>query len=415
MSEYRQQSGDLFEWLRGQPLIAAPPPAEVVTEAPPLAEEQTSAEDVNKVASETLEDEQTGAEEIDFDPENSPDVTFSDLPVLEAPISSSGPYLADEIVESAFEYFRATGFPYRILAPHECMQAINQLAATPTENLFHSAFGIQVANSFHPHRYEGKVHGKKTPYEAFHDDALLKKTLAFELRESGGLGKFVNSLAVASGTQGCANFRPGFALSIYRRFAPANGVVFDPCTGYGGRLVGFLASQCQTYVGCDPNTPTHAGNSRMAEALGVADRVHLYCSAIEDWDPLPWLQRCDCAFTSPPYFSKERYSEEDTQSWRRYPEYPQWLDGFVFPLLEQCSNVVKPGGYTIINIADVKIAGKRYELVADAKRLAARCGLTLIEEEQLYLGPRMYQYDTGDQAIEAVLIFKVQPPQGGTS
>ena len=47
---------------------------------------------------------------------------------------------------------------------------------------------------------------------------------------------------------------------------------------------------------------------------------------------MPWdeIKNVDCAFTSPPYFSTERYNEggekEELQSWFKFNEYEKWRD-----------------------------------------------------------------------------------------
>ena len=62
-------------------------------------------------------------------------------------------------------------------------------------------------------------------------------------------------------------------------------------------------------------------------------------------------------FTSPPYFHVERYSfgeNEETQSWKRYGKtIDSWLDGFLYPTLNNCWEALEDGGTMIINIADV--------------------------------------------------------------
>ena len=64
-------------------------------------------------------------------------------------------------------------------------------------------------------------------------------------------------------------------------------------------------------------------------------------------------EKFDTVFTSPPYFNIERYNQEDNQSWKRYKKLNNWLDGFLFPVLEKSWNALNSGGTMIINISDV--------------------------------------------------------------
>jgi hypothetical protein len=57
-------------------------------------------------------------------------------------------------------------------------------------------------------------------------------------------------------------------------------------------------------------------------------------------------------FTSPPYFSAERYSEDDTQSSIKFDSYNNWRSGFLAPTLKTAAESLRMGGYVIINIAN---------------------------------------------------------------
>ena len=39
--------------------------------------------------------------------------------------------------------------------------------------------------------------------------------------------------------------------------------------------------------------------------------------------------KLDMVFTSPPYFDREQYSEDDEQSFKSYPMYSDWRDNFL--------------------------------------------------------------------------------------
>ena len=81
------------------------------------------------------------------------------------------------------------------------------------------------------------------------------------------------------------SIRPGIALHYYRRYCKPGATVLDTSTGYGGRLVGFMASGLAgRYVGIDPNRETHCGNTRLAADLGFAEAVELHCVPAEDVD-----------------------------------------------------------------------------------------------------------------------------------
>ena len=121
--------------------------------------------------------------------------------------------------------------------------------------------------------------------------------------------------------------------------------ILDSSCGWGDRLAGFWASNAHTYVGCDPNPETFQNYMSQCifyeEALGntwsnqIGDDyfhfsgskevlIYLRASETMNWPHLNY----DLAFTSPPYFSTERYAEgiaEEKQSWFKYDDFYDWL------------------------------------------------------------------------------------------
>ena len=61
------------------------------------------------------------------------------------------------------------------------------------------------------------------------------------------------------------NFQPMVAAAIYTRFAGPGAVIFDPCAGWGGRLLGAAAAQARKYIACEVSSQTCAGLQKMAE------------------------------------------------------------------------------------------------------------------------------------------------------
>lgn len=317
-------------------------------------------------------------------------------------------YDAETIADLAFAHYRERGFPYRKLNVFESLQAINALAAQTSAALVHSTIGYAVADTYHPHRFAAKVHGKQTPLEAFASDKYLRETFNLCWRE----GKLINDktvlsiLAYVRGAQAAANFRPGYALSMYRRFASDGARVLDTSTGYGGRLIGFLASTCAHYVGVDPNSETFAGNLRMLDELGASERATLIGCPAEDVEvERIGRETCDFAFTSPPYFAKERYSDEATQSCNRYASGDDWREGFLRPMLRLQYATLKHERHNVVNIADVKVKSVTYPLVDWTISCALDVGFELVRQEDFPLG-RVPGQGVKSERSEPVLIFR---------
>ena len=324
-------------------------------------------------------------------------------------------YSQETIARHGFDFYRATGFPYRRLPLHRQMQDVNKLAATTGDALLNTLLGYQVADTYHPHRFECHAVGMKSPLESFADDAQLARAIRLQL-DAGTLdtGLFP-MLGLVSGTQACANFRPGVACHYYRRYGSPGGLVLDPCTGYGGRLVGWIASRLGGhYLGVDPSSQTHAGNTRLAAALAPPESVTLVQSPFEDLDLTPYAERVDFVLTSPPYFVKEVYADEPTQSRLRYPTLDALVQGFLEPLFRSCFVALKPGHHCVINIADIKVKARLLPLVELSIEAGRAAGFVFEGTQQLRLGHHYGEGDiedltkdgTGESKAEPLLVFR---------
>lgn len=313
-----------------------------------------------------------------------------------------------DLLRTCFAHFRAKGFPFWKVPIHIGMQELNELIKMDDDALRHTSLGYHVADTYHPHRFEAKIKGKYTPLASFENDVRLKLALALLLKNGVKLGvNMPSTLNMVRGTQTASNFRPGFALYLYRKYLPScEGVVLDTSTGYGGRLTAALCLPKVRYIGVDPNTPTYEGNLRLAKDYGASERVTLLHQPIEDVDVGPFYELCDLAFTSPPYFSKERYSEEPTQNWMRYTTAESWREGFLRPMLLAQFAMLKPGATNIVNIADVNIGSKRIPLSSWTREEAERCGFEALDDLLFPLSSRFGGYQVVDVATEPVLVFR---------
>ena len=336
----------------------------------------------------------------------------------------------EDILHTAFTHFRNQGFPYRVLPPFISKQRINKLSQTPPDRLLNTLTGLDVADTYHPHRHQ--VHGPHAPssYDAFYDDKLLRRALLLRLQDNGRLTEdYPSTLNLVTHSSTGSNFRPGFAMYLYQHYCVPGSIVLDCATGFGGRLVGFLASgiadphrdpeDTGRYIGFDPNTLTHAGNVRLAQDLGFAANVDLFNLPIEDAleqiDQLHLRERCDFALTSPPYFNKEHYSDEPTQSDMRYTTPQAWRTGFLVPFLRFTAQSLKPGAHALVNIDDIQIRNVFLPLIDWTRDAANDVGLTYIESITFRLRTSM---GTGINSKtidhEPVLVFQKPYPGDGS-
>lgn len=184
-------------------------------------------------------------------------------------------------------------------------------------------------------------------------------------------------------------FPPFHAKFFADRYLPKrrDAIVFDPCAGWGGRLIGTLLvnrKHAVHYYATDPETrneEAYEGLKRRAkvwlksEIPGPRDATIFY-EPFEDWIASPDADKLkgkvDLVITSPPYFDAENYNPENiNQSANRYNDYKKWRDEFYRQLMRGASELLRPNGHFVLNIADVATAPR---LERDARILAREFG-----------------------------------------
>ena len=166
--------------------------------------------------------------------------------------------------------------------------------------------------------------------------------------------------------------------------------IYDSSAGWGGRIIGAMSSRKKThYIGTDPNPDNFIDDLGITRYEYVADFYNKNC--VDDYsDKLtsffdvkpqsntyevftdgseliqhnPKFQKykgkLDIAFTSPPYFNREQYSQDENQSFKAYSEYEDWRDNFLRPTLTTIYEYLKNDRYILWNIADIKIGANTY-------------------------------------------------------
>ena len=283
----------------------------------------------------------------------------------------------------SIQEIRSLGFPY-LNYPEELLlsefdglknQDENKILA---ENFIKTSKSYtKLASQFFPHMFETRVIGMKTPMEAWNSDKLLERAVNIckKYSKNPTISTLRSKLMIVSGTQCVSNFRPDVARLIYNLFGN-KGKIFDFSMGYGGRLVGFLASNCQEYVGVDVNTLNFDGYNKINSLYNKDGKTtrFIQCPA-EDFNE--YTEYFDLSFSSPPYFCKEQYSADENQSFNKYKQYDNWRDNFLQKMIQNSHKMVKTGGHFVINIADINLGSKKYPLVNDTIEISTKTGFKL--------------------------------------
>lgn len=290
-----------------------------------------------------------------------------------------------DFAQLIFDYYRQEGFPYYPTDKETRDKDYNKLLKYDRSSLIEDGVvkqtmhGLGLAWSFFPDAWNVKCGGRMTPYEAFMDDEIFMKIIQKRLK----MGTYISDsgirkmLKIYSGVQSVSNFRPTAAAALYDEFAK-DGVVWDMSGGWGGRMLGAKISGVKYYITTDPSAYSYVGLGSMALYLRFVNSFvcHLGSEVYR-----PDKNSLDFCFTSPPYFDLEKYTDQETQSYKKFPNRELWLNGFLRQTFENCRYGLKDGKYMAINIADIK----GNELEADCVRIAEEVGFKLKKTLKLAL------------------------------
>ena len=314
-------------------------------------------------------------------------------------------------IEWIFKYYRKQGFPHYTVREEEKYLHIESLRRLDSDSIFidnqiqQTMHSLRLAWSYFPHWVDVQCGSSKMPpIGYFKDDDLLKtiirKTWIWQEKHGNNRfteNRFRQSLKLYQGSQGVSNFRPSAAKVIYEKFGGET--VWDMSCGWGGRLLGFLvAKNTKHYIGTEPSTKTYEGLLKIKKDFHyLGKKIDIYKRGSEEFRPE--AESLDMCFTSPPYFDTEKYSDELTQSYKKFSTPSEWISGFLKKTIENCYYGLKKNGYMLINIANTP----KYKFIEDGTiRVAEETGFIHEDTLQLTLSSVMgsgYKY-------EPIFVFK---------
>jgi hypothetical protein len=317
----------------------------------------------------------------------------------------------DSALEIIFQYHRQKGFPHYDIPTHRRLQQFKSLKRFDEESLFKNGkidqtmHGLSLAWTYFPH-WVNVICGssKLSPIEYWNNDDKLKeiirKTWNWQIKHGSGsftLNRLRQNLKIYGGNQSVSNFRPSAAKYIYNTYGNT-GVVWDMSCGWGGRLIGFLASDCKRYIGTEPSTKTFDGLERLnTDINSIGKEVELHKLGSEVFKPEK--ESIDLCFTSPPYFDTEKYADEETQSYKKYPTESGWINGFLKDTISNCYCGLKYGGKLMLNIANTK----KYKTIENETiRISSEIGFKHVDTVYLILS----SVSGNGEKLEPIFVFE---------
>ena len=289
-------------------------------------------------------------------------------------------------------FLKSHGFPYPKIENYDCRKIVHSIINN--KSVFDENGEIGIGNSagndallaFFPNFYETHQHGKKSAM--WHFENNLEHILNDIRKHSNRYPTLALVRSYLVEHERVSGFRPTVAKQIYDKYCPENAIVLDPCGGWGGRMLGaYCSDRVKRYDCIDACKKTCEGLERVKDAFGkivMGKDVNVKFGAFEDVCVADEFY--DFVFTSTPYFIKEHYSDDEEESCNRYEKYEEWRNGFLKPFVEKSFKCLKNGGVFVVNIDDVIINHKKYDLCDDLKKLAEGTGFVF--KEMLFMKSR---------------------------
>lgn len=269
-----------------------------------------------------------------------------------------------KILGNTFRHTTIDGFAAMLTTPVDAVIEFGRLCQDQNA-------GGRISLLFNPHRLDVGTPRAPSIFKSLKDEKFLSglaRAMLFRERQLD-TDYLLRSIAIGvNSTQYICEFPPYVARHVYKLAKVPNPVILDPCSGWGGRMIG-AASLGGLYHGHDPSTKTYEGLKKLGHWLKQFDtgfKFRVRCIPFEEAE----LEdgKYDIALTSPPYFNTELYSDEETNSCVRYNSgYKDWEEGFYIPMIKKTLKALKPSGFFVLNISS-----RKYPLEESMKKVCPK-------------------------------------------
>lgn len=326
-----------------------------------------------------------------------------------------------KIIDEVFNIYRTKNiFPIKYYNHNgiikEIQKCINKDVSVSDNNIsFKFLQGIDLCKFLFPNLFlvQSGTSNNNSLYERFMNDHKLKRAIQLVFDMKGGTycnsTELRNKLELIGGNV-ATNFHPMKAKAIYEKYCPQNGVIYDFSCGFGGRMLGALSSKNNyKYFGVEPCIETYDNlnilGKYIEEATNRENIYKVYCVGSEDYKCKN--EYVDFAFSSPPYFNLERYSEEETQCYNKYPTLNEWFEKYVRITIQNIYDMLKYDRYYAVNIADFNFGNKRVEYVDRWIEISKEIGFEYVEKISMKVETRKgIGHDSSKEKKEGIFVFR---------
>ena len=244
--------------------------------------------------------------------------------------------------------------------------------------------GHKILDHHMPHFYNVKNYKGKSVRNIITQAVLEKALYTNMLMHSTPYKSEIRRMIIMNaGLSNVTKYRAITAKSIIQFFNSKR--ILDPCIGWGGRMMGCLASCNDSYyVGCEPDENTAKGLRNILTDNALPYDVRARAFVVEKPAELALLtdialmEKFDMVITSPPYFNLEMYTDEKNQSITTYAKWEDWVEKWLKPVILNSIDCLQPTGVSCWSVKNFK-SDKNYALADATKKIHMDAGWTLVK------------------------------------
>lgn len=244
--------------------------------------------------------------------------------------------------------------------------------------------GHKILDHHMPHFYNVKNY-KGNSVRSLFNQAVLEKALLTNLsmHSTPYKSEIRRMITMTAGLGSVTKYRTTTSKAIIQFFGAKR--ILDPCTGWGGRMLGCLAAGIDSYyVGCEPDPNTADGLRHILSDTALPADVRRRATILEQpaevalSGEIAAMDKFDMILTSPPYFNLELYVA-GKQSTVTYPTWDIWVEQWLKKVILNSLNCLKAdGGVSCWSVKNFK-SDKKYPLADVTKKIHEEAGWRLIK------------------------------------
>lgn len=239
-------------------------------------------------------------------------------------------------------------FPYAFISEDRKKYLVDSFSSRPMEviedgYLKHNTSGMVLCESFFPNIYEAKRKGHKSPIDLWGDHVYMKKLIKNRFKYADRISDATMRKGIKLTRAAVNNFKPSVARYVYSKYC-VNGRALDYSAGYGSRMLGAMSLGFE-YVCYDTCLETCKNLNEFGLFLknNTRGNYRVHCCGSETL--IEYVDYFGVAFSCPPYFDYEIYSEDPGQSIKLYSEYNEWLVSYWKKTIQNCYKALIDGGF----------------------------------------------------------------------